>query len=230
MAVAFVDEHEVTSWSTAGLTKSSTFTPSAGDTLVTFASVYDITMCQLSGIAGGGLTWTNRAQIDSFSGWGGCYIWTAPVASTASVTITVTATAASGAWGYNILRYTGVTGFGTGVTNHVNTGAPSTAITTASANSVIVWVSNDLNTVGGAHTYLTAGVGAFTEQSFDNVASTSGIYGGFHADAGAAGAKTVGISAPTGQWWAHAALELKGSAGAAAAGPIRMAGQYNTFF
>jgi hypothetical protein len=231
VAVAFVDEHECASWSTAGLTKSSTFTPSASDTLVVFASVYDVTACQLSGIAGGGLTWTNRAQIDGFSTFGGTYIWTAPVASTGSVTITVTSTQASGAWGYNILRYTGVTGFGTGVTNHSSSGQPSAAVTTAAASSVIGWVSSDFNTIDGTvRTYSTATAGAFTEQTYDNVGFTSGVYGGFHANAGAAGAKTVGGTLPTGQWWTIAALEVQGGAAAVVAGPIRSAGQYNTFF
>ena len=36
-------------------------------------------------------------------------------------------------------------------------------------------------------------------------------YGGYHADAGTAGSKTVGLSAPSGQTYTTIALEVKGS-------------------
>jgi len=43
------------------------------------------------------------------------------------------------------------------------------------------------------------------------------VYVAYYPDAGTAGSKTVGLSAPTGQQYSIVAVEIKGTAGAAAA-------------
>jgi hypothetical protein len=227
VAIAFVDEHEVTSWTTTGLTKASTFTPNAGDFLVCFAGVADASIT-LTGISGGP-TWTNRVTLVP-AVKSGVYIWTAPVVATGSITVTLSCSSTGDVWGYNILRFTGVGSVGNSASINSATGTPSLGLTTTAANSVIVWASFDHNDVTTpVPTYLTATAGAFTEQSLVRQAVTIAVYGGFHANAGAAGAKTLGMSAPTGQDWTIGATEIVPAAGAVTR-PVGMISQYGSYF
>jgi hypothetical protein len=59
--------------------------------------------------------------------------------------------------------------------------------------------------------WLTSGVGALTEQTYDFESGRYTVYGGYHPDVGSAGFKTVGLSAPSGQKWATAAVEVTGT-------------------
>jgi hypothetical protein len=88
----------------------------------------------------------------------------------------------------------------------------------------------DFNAVDGASRVWLTNDGAFTELTYSRAASVIGAYGGYHADAGAAGTNNVGLSAPTGQAYSIIALEVLGTASAAPALVSRVGGQYGAFF
>jgi hypothetical protein len=68
--------------------------------------------------------------------------------------------------------------------------------------------------VAGARTYVTAGAGAFTERHYVGVSELTGEFGQY-ANAGTAGSKTVGLSAPAGQRYSLIAVEILGGTSAA---------------
>jgi hypothetical protein len=98
----------------------------------------------------------------------------------------------------------------------LSSGAPSLSITTTQDNSAIVVANGDWNATDGAsRTWRTAGSSA-TENTYFRDSTRYTAYGAYHADAGTAGGKTVGLSAPGGQKYSIIAVEVKGTAAAAA--------------
>ena len=161
------------------------------------------------------LTWTNQETI-AITDYCSVYIWTA--SSNFAGTLTVTFTKATGAvwFGGNVLQFRSSDGIGAAEKENAATGEADVAITTTQADSAIVVAIGDWNAVDGAtRAYNTATAGAFTEQSYfrDSVHYT--LYVGYHAGAGAIGAKTVGLTDPNGTKYAIAAVEVKGTAAAA---------------
>jgi Right handed beta helix region len=207
-APTFVAEHEVSSWTTTTSTKAtSSFSVQAGDVLVAYGLTEDSSITE--SVSGGSLTWTLR-QSDLTSGYGAAYVWTATATSSATITVTFTRTAGSNRYGGNVLQFRNSTGVGAASATH-NSGAPSLGLTTTEAHSAVVVASVDWNAVSGASRTWRTGAGALTEQTYFLASGQYTGYGGFHADAGAAGAKTVGLSAPSGQAYATVAVEVKGS-------------------
>jgi hypothetical protein len=188
--------------------QSAVVTATAGDLLVMAASsgsdAYTFTIT-----AAGGQTWTKRADPapDTLGNDSRLVVWTAVAATTGTFTVTVTPSDGAGHnWGLTVQRYTGVSY--AGVAASANGGsAPSLAISTTQANSALAVIVSDWNAIDGAsRTYRTT-AGAFNETYYATSAFFT-FYGGYHADAGAAGAKTVGLTAPTGQRPEMVAVEL----------------------
>lgn len=154
----------------------------------------------------GALTWSLKQSI-VVSSYCTNYIWTAPVTSTMTG-MTVSNARASGHFGINVLHYRDSDGIGTSVKANAS-GAPSISIT-ASANSALITSVSDWNAVSGAsRTWRTINVAA-TEQSYVLDAGLYGIYVARYTDAGTAGSKTAGLSAPTGMKYSVIALEVLG--------------------
>lgn len=207
-APAFVGEHEVSSWSTTTSTKStSSFSVQTGDVLVAYGLSEDSGITE--SVSGGSLTWTQR-QADLTANYGAAYVWTATATSNTTITVTFTRTAGSNRYGGNVLQFRGSSGIGASAATH-NSGAPSLALTTTEAHSAIVVASVDWNAVDGSARTWRTGAGSLTEQTYFYVSGQYTGYGGYHADAGSAGAKTVGLSAPSGQKYATVAIEVKGT-------------------
>lgn len=99
-------------------------------------------------------------------------------------------------------------------------GEPSLSLETEKAESAIAMFIADWNAKTGARTYRTATAGAFTEKNYVQDGSEYTIEGGYHANAGAAGAKTIGLTLPTGQKFAMVGIELKGEEAGGAASLI----------
>lgn len=207
-APTFVGEHEVSSWSTTTSTKStSSFSVQAGDTLVAYGLTEDSSITE--SVSGGSLTWTLR-QSDLTSSYAAAYVWTATATSTTSITVTFTRTAGSNRYGGNVLQFRGSSGIGASAIGH-GIGGPSLGLTTTQAHSAIVVASVDWAAIDGSSRTWRTGAGSLTEQTYAYISGQYTVYGGYHADAGSAGAKTVGLSAPTGQGYTTAAIEVTGS-------------------
>ncbi len=139
--------------------------------------------------------------------------------ATASESITITAargSSADGSWyfGANAIRFSGSSGVGNVVTGG-GSGSPSMSIITTQANSAIVVIFTDWNATTGTQTFTSNG-GAGSATLLTGYPGDGVRYGAaiaYYADSGAAGAKTVGMSAPTGQKWRGIAIEVKGTAG-----------------
>jgi hypothetical protein len=128
-------------------------------------------------------------------------------------------------WGAATARFSGSTGIGAAESTTGASGGPSLDITTTQDNSALVVIVGDWAAVDGTTrtwrtvngTTPTAGNGL--ELNYFRSAAHYTTYLAYYPDAGAAGLKTVGLSAPTGQKFTIAAVEVKGTA--SAQGPPR---------
>lgn len=148
------------------------------------------------------------------------YIWTAPITSDQTLTPSFNRSAGTGKFIGTALLFRGSDGVGaTNSTNNgdAGSGAPSLSITTTANNSAIVVVVMDWNAVDGAsRTWRTvnsitptSGNGYERSYVFDSAACT--YYAAYYPDAGTAGAKTVGLSAPSTMSYVICAVEIKGA-------------------
>lgn len=132
----------------------------------------------------------------------------------------VVSEAASGTtvkFGANVLTFRDSDGVGAHSSVNGGSGAPSRTITTTQDNSAIAVISVDWNAVDGTtRTWrtvngITPTVGNGLELTYfrDSVAYT--VYVAYYSDAGTAGSKTVGLTAPVGQTYSVVAIEIKGT-------------------
>ncbi|MGV1079715.1 MAG: hypothetical protein ACOYD1_07665 [Candidatus Nanopelagicales bacterium] len=212
-----VTEWEESSWSlTTSPKTSSALSVEVGDVLVVLASgTSPLTVSDSAGLA-----WTLRQSITAAS-YTPVYLWTATVAAAGSLTVTVTRMGGSSAYGVDATVWRGVT-VGASAQAHAS-GAPSLAITTAAAGSAVVVMSSDWNGASGTSRTWRTGAGAATELAYEDVGSST-YYVAYHAAAGAAGAKTVGLSAPSGQKYSIVALSLEPDTTAPTAGTLAASG------
>jgi hypothetical protein len=130
--------------------------------------------------------------------------------------------AGGGDWGDIALVFRDAGGPGASASG-TGTGAPSLSVTTTGDHSAVCLIVLDANAVSGtSRTWLT--VNGFTpsagnglELGYTLVSGTYGIYIAYWPDAGLAGTKTVGLSAPTGMKYTAVATEILGSASAPSA-------------
>lgn len=187
---------------------------SYGDVLVGIVVGENTTTWPLALTENGGASWATQ-QSYSTSDYTAALV--SSYVASSNETITVTATQAGGSmFGANIIRFSGSDGIGASNKAQGNSGSPSVSLTTTQANSAIVVVCGDWNAVSGTQTFTNNFSGtptALTDYPGDNV--YYGVAIAYFPDAGAAGSKTVGMSAPTGQKWSIIAIEVKGTAGAA---------------
>jgi hypothetical protein len=144
-------------------------------------------------------------------------MWTvASVGSSQTFTLQVDKAGGGGStdvWGFMLLRWAGGGVVGTAVSGSGTSSTPSLAITTSAANSAIACINTDWNATSGTRTYRQVNAANPTERDYFGVAGSTYIGEVFtYADAGTAGAKTVGLTAPTGENWATIAVEVQGGA------------------
>lgn len=211
----FVAEYEA-AWSTSTHPKTASVTVGVGDLLVVVA-VGEADGLTVSTPTGGGLTYT-LAQSIVVSTYCSAYIWTAPSSSSQSFTLSLDTNAASLKWGFNALRFSGSDGAGASAKTNVASGAPSLSLTTGQDNSAIVAVNGDFNAGDGtSRTWrtinsITPTSGNGLEVTYFRDAAAYTVYAAYWSDAGTAGSKTTGLSAPTGQKYSIIAVEVKGTA------------------
>lgn len=178
-------------------------------------------------------TWTQRVVAGTLgnpAGQNNSYvvIWTCAVtATTTARTVslaTFTAPANPLMYGFTLTQWRNHGGVGnsnsTALTSPA-TGAPSLALTLAGANSAVQcgnddWAASD----GTSRTWRTVNGSAMTESLYARNTTNYGAYGAYSPDAGTGGSVTVGLTAPSGQTYALAAIEILGTGAAAAVPPI----------
>jgi hypothetical protein len=187
----------------------------AGDLLAVVGITPDQSVA-LSTPTGGGLTYNPGPSV-AVANFGAIYMWTATVTAAQSFTLQVNRTGSSFMWGFNALRLNNTAGPGASNTTTNASGAPSLALTANQPNSGVIVANVDWVPVDGssrAWRTPTGGTsitnGSANEPSYFFDASNYTIYIGWHSTVGAAGSKTVGLSAPAGQKYAIAALEILG--------------------
>lgn len=224
----FVAEHE-TSWTSTstGTAKTASHTTLVGDILaILMAGENGSTTLGLT--SGGTGTYVNQENVGSGGNDAKAKIDTA-VTGISAQTFNTSVTMSAGGnrfWGYNSLQFRGSDGIGAAESAvPAGNAAPTLAITTTQDNSAIAVIVVDWNAVDGAtRTWravnsITPTLGNNLERTYFRDAAAYTVYVAYYSDAGTAGAKTVGLSAPAGQHYATAAVEIKGTAGAAATSP-----------
>lgn len=220
-APTFVSETE-TAWNTNSTPKTSgSISVQAGDVLVGVGVVEGSESPTWNGtFTGGSLTWTERQEV-AVTDYPAITAATAVAASTTSLTTSLARTAGGSnlVFGQTTFAFRGSDGVGASAKTNVNGGAPSLNITTTQDNSAIVVVVGDWNAVDGAsRTWravngVTPTAGNGYERSYFYSSADYTVYVAYYPDAGAAGTKTVGLSAPGSQKYSIVAIEVKGAAG-----------------
>lgn len=180
-------------------TQTASVTVAAGDLVIVKAGTNDAS-ANLNPPTGGGLTYALQQAVTGVTQQSNAYIWTAisSVAQTFTLTLSPASTAINFTWSVEVWRNHG--GVGTSA-KKTATATTSLSVTPQGANSALSVLNVDRNAVDGTtRTFLTS-AGAFTQDAYQRLTGTNalGFYSGYHADAGVVGAKTVGMSAPTGQ-------------------------------
>jgi hypothetical protein len=209
---------------TAGTTRvTSSFNVTTGDVLV-FVGASDDGNQTFSAPSGGSLTWTSQVNIGTASASCRVVIYTATATATTSMTVTGTIVGSSH-WGFRVYQFSDAS-IGSPASSQLGAGvAPSQAITTAAANSALVCICADWNATDGS----TGGPTPRVWRTVNSITPTSGnglekdyfrdsggaaytVYTAYWDDAGAAGSKTVGLTAPT-MKASIAVIEIKGTGG-----------------
>lgn len=187
------------------------FDVQAGDLLVYTAFSEDSSVAITAPTWTGAEAWTLRQSI-VVANYCTAYLYTCAVTATQTgVTVSATKSVSHGQFSFivSVWRNHG----GVGVSGKANTtGAPSLVLNTQ-ANSAIVMGNSDWNAVdGSSRTWRTVNGSPITESSYGGQAGVSyTAYTGYTLDAGAAGNKTVGLTAPTGQKYSIVGIEILGS-------------------
>ena len=182
-------------------------TTKAGDLLVALVqSGGPYGTAQTEAVSGGGLTWTMVKQSDAQPG--DAEIWTAPAPTTLSgAVITATQGLNGNHQSLTVIAFSGAGSVGATVAGSAATGAPSVSLTTTASGSVVVGDGNDwggatARTIGPGQTMLheytdTSFADDYWAQEVTVPTSTSGS------------TATINDTAPTGDRWNLAAIEIK---------------------
>jgi hypothetical protein len=206
----FITEAE-TAWDTTTPKETPSITVQAGDVLIAFADCEEVSggTANLSTPSGGGLTWSlvQRVLVNSYNETA---IWSATATEAKTFKVTFARGATSRRFGGNVLVFRKSGGVGASAKTNVSSGAPTLDITTAKEHSAIVVASGDWNATNGSSRTWRTNAGALTEQTYQFINGVWTVYGGLHADAGAAAKYAVGLSAPSGQKYSIVAVEVYG--------------------
>lgn len=209
-------------YTTSGTSKTISITTQPGDVLVAYGGgdTNITTPLTLNTPTGNGVGFTLLQSI-VLTSHSSAFIWSATDATGGTNwTLTCTVNNTSPRWGFScaVFRNSG----GSAASNKANLtgGAPSLGLTTTQDNSAIVVFNSDWAAVSGASRVwrtvnsVAPSAGNGLELTYVLNASVITFYGAYYDDAGTAGAKTVGLSAPGGQDYAIVAAEVLGTAAA----------------
>lgn len=208
-----------TSYITTGLSKTSTsLTVQVNDRLVVTASSEDaaLTLTSISDTNTHSWTLEESVVVASFCT---VYIWTTTVTTPGTITITINANTGTREWGFTAYQWRTSDGIGVSAKTNISSGAPTLNLTTTQEKSAIVTVNGDWTASAAARTWRTINgttptSGNGFEKAYYNDAAAYTAYSAYWPDAGVAGTYATGLSAPTGQKYSIASIEVKGSTSA----------------
>lgn len=228
-APTFIQELEPTSnWGStadAATRTTSSFDVQSGDTLVILgcAALSDKSFAAAGPSAtGGSITWTLQEDVGTSGNFCRATAYSGAVGATASgITVSWVNDGGTGTrfWGFTLYHFRGSDGIGAAESSTAAGTAPSRAITTTQADSAVVYLNGDWSAVdGSSRTWrtinsITPTSGNSLERVYFRDSSQYTVYSGYWNDVGAIGAKTSGLSAPSGQDASMIAIEVKGSSG-----------------
>ena len=195
-----------------------------GDLLIVVGTAEDSTAVSFAGPSASGVTWTARGPaVANTAGHSAAYAYSGAVTGSGDLSVTVTLDSPSNAmWGFGVFLFRNHGGVGSSAST-TGTGAPSLALTTTGANSSVVVLSADWNAIDGSSRVWRPGL---SESDYFFASGRYTAYVGRASDTLAAGAKTEGLTSPTGQQYAIIAVEVLGSTGASV--PVANAGADQT--
>ncbi|MEW1953441.1 galactose oxidase-like domain-containing protein [Terrabacter sp. NPDC080008] len=164
-----------------------------------------------SSVTGGGLTWTRRAASNQEPGT--AEIWQAAAPNLLSnVTVTATRTVGGYVGSMVVVAFSGadLTASGATSTNSAASGAPSTSLTTKSANSWVWGVGNDWSTATGRSPGSNQ---TLVDQFLPSVGDTYWVQRQNTTTASAGTTVTINDIAPTSDVWDLAAVEVVAAGG-----------------
>jgi len=196
------------------------FTPANGEVIVVKMATWDTTVTMTP--SGGGQTYTARktAAPGGFACW--CAVHTATVSgSPGAMTVSATVTASSyhsmvvERWSNAALAATPASNVtingsagGSGVTT------PTSDLTTTAPNSIVSWVSADVNALNPATRAYR--LSATEDGIYDGSAGANSVQYHAYASVASAGTVVIGMTAPTGQNWVMAGIEILDNSGGTA--------------
>lgn len=215
-APTFVQEAETAFNSSTTPKSTSAFSTLTGDILVSLGIAGDGNTTAVTPTLTGE-TFTSQENLGTSGASSRVHAFTAVIASGGvSETVSVARSGNVNFFGANVLTFRGSDGVGAAESAQIAAGttASTLAITTTQDNSAIAVAVADWNAGSGVgRTWRTVNGSAPTELTFFSDGSNYGVYIAYYADAGSAGAQTVGLTVPT-MRWTIAAIEIKGTAGA----------------
>lgn len=202
----FIQEAETAYGSSTSPKTTAGFDVVAGDVLVAFAAMSDCPPEVYIENSGAPLGWSQLVPVNVF-GRTFVSMWCAPVEADATG-LTVSFVASTTNWfGGSALTWRDCAGMGAYTKADYNGAAPTLDIATRYNNSAVVVVNSDWNAIDGTSRAWRTGAGAVTETTYFRADGFYTVYAGYHADAGNAGTKTVGLTTPV-QRYSIVALEL----------------------
>lgn len=207
----------------AAILTSASFTPSNGDVLVIKAQTWDTSVTPGTP-TGGAQTYTLRVDNAPGSFHPRSVITTAVVAgSPGSMTVALSAPSATCHHDLTVEVWTSASLAATPATGSAaaGTGSAAGAVVTVGTGSIVSWCAADENSVDPAtRAYLSSATEIGVS---DGHANTNSVFYSAYQAAASAGSQTIGLSAPSGQNWTIAGIEIQ-TAGGGGAGSTGVTG------
>lgn len=209
-----------------GTTRTASVTTAVGDLLVMAVQMANGGYNVNTPTGGTGLTWTLRVDTNTTSDANTTRlkVYTAVATTAETFTCSVGGGTTIEPWVWQIQRWSNHGGYGGSASTGNGGTAPSLAYTTTAANSALVLAVDDWNAIDGTTRTARTGAGTYTETLYLRNATSLTTYGGYHADAGTANAKTLGYTAPTGQKPAMAVVEVLAAIPPGSSGTVAQTG------
>ena len=206
---------KASAWDNTSQSKSLTLNAgelSVGDFIVLSASSEDGAWT-VSITAAAGQTFTQKGPVGTAGASAWVSKWSATSTSAGPLTFTLQVNVSGKWWGMSLRVYTNSNGIGAlrAIDQTTGSSLPSTTLAVSGLSAIDFtdadWSAQPLT----GHAYNESSAGTFTETVA--VRDSGGVlgagYGGFYANAGTAGTKTIGMTAPS-QRWTIVALEVLG--------------------
>lgn len=213
-----VAEVAETSWAASPTSvNSGSLTYATGDKVVILGGTGDAASTLTIAKSAGTATFGSFTQRQVISTVGSAYasVWDVDVTAGGTATITLTKSAGGNLIGASFFKVSAGTsdGYDTSAKAAIATGAPTLTYSTLSDNCALLVFVTDWNAADGTtRTWRSVNGSPATETTYFRDASNWTVYAGIHPDAGAAGSKTVGLSAPTGPKYSEVSIAIKGTA------------------